>query len=55
MVLLTEESRLKMTTLPPLSPVASSSPSGLNSTQEIISATLYRKQIEFVKMVLEKK
>ena len=37
---LTASSRLKMTTLPPLSPVARSSPSRLNSTHEIMSATI---------------
>jgi len=35
---LTAGSRWKMTTLPPLSPVARRSPSWLNSTQEIMSA-----------------
>ena len=35
---LTAGSRWKMTTLPPLSPVASRSPSWLNSTQEMMSA-----------------
>jgi len=38
--LLTAGSRWKMTTRPPLSPVAKRSPSWLNSTQEIMSAEI---------------
>ena len=37
---LTAGSRWKMTTLPPLSPVARRSPSWLNSTQEMMSASV---------------
>lgn len=39
-MLLTDGSLWKMTTLPPLSPVARRSPSWLNSTHDIISAEI---------------
>ncbi|MPC30687.1 hypothetical protein E2C01_023955 [Portunus trituberculatus] len=44
---LTEGSRWKMTTRPPLSPVASRSPSWLNSTHEMMSAARVTTDTEF--------
>ena len=41
---LTAGSRWKMTTLPPLSPVAKRSPSWLNSTQDMMSAVRAKQQ-----------